>query len=354
MVASLRLSQASEYYHLDRNGTIRSITDQKGATIERFSYSAFGTPVLAGSTQNRLSQSDRSLDQYYYAGHSWDSDSGLYYFGTRFYDPRIGQFLSPDADTIIASGGINTYTYARNNPTRWVEPDGRQEGTMTTGGLNSGGGGFLGGSLGSNGFSIPLGGGPSLGGFSGPGPLFSSSPNLSINFGPPGVHGGNLSFGGASLQGFSGSNATLAPLAQTSLTNYVGITGSVVTPVGGAGIGVGFYSDPYGMVGAYLSVAPEVGLPGGSLAVTAGSSHSFSGESITASFGGSYGPLGASRGYSISPSTGEITGQQWSAGLSLGPPASASVGYSSTGTTEFTSLYLTYIQFLNSIGYPSF
>jgi RHS repeat-associated protein len=356
IVASLRLGQASEYYDLDRNGTIRSITDQKGATIKRFSYSAFGTAGLAGSTQNGFSQSDRSLDQYYYAGHSWDSDSGLYYFGTRFYDPRIGQFLSPDADTIIASGGINTYTYARNNPTRWVDPDGRQEGTMTTGGLNSGGGGFLGGSLGSNGFSIPLGGGgPSLGGFSGSGPLFSASPNVSsFNFGAPGVHGGNLSFGGASLQAFSGSNATLAPLAQTGLTNYVGITGSVVTPVGGAGIGVGFYSDPYGMVGAYLSVAPEVGLPGGSLAITAGSSHSFAGESITASGGGSYGPFGASRGYSISPSTGEITGQQWSAGLSLGPPASASVGYSSTGTTEFTSLYLMYLQFLNSIGYPSF
>ena len=217
-------------------------------------------------------------------------------------------------------------------------------------------GGGSGGMNGTFSTTINIGGGPNMAGFSGSGPSFMSSPNVSFNFGAPGVHG-NLFGGGPSLQAFSGSNATLAPLAQNQalggLTNFVGITGSVVTPVGGAGIGLGFYSDPSGMVGGYLSVAPEAGLPGGSLAITAGSSQSFAGPSISASAGlGEV--LGVSKGYSISPSTGEVTGEQWSAGFSFGSPVSASFGYSSTTTTEFTSLYLTYIQFLNSIGYPSF
>jgi hypothetical protein len=207
--------------------------------------------------------------------------------------------------------------------------------------------------------TINIGGGPNMSGFSGSGPSFSASPNISFNFGGPGVGHGSLFVGGPEVPAFSGSNATLAPLEQNQvaaggLTNFVGIAGAVVTPVGGGGIGVGFYSDSYGMVGAYLSVAPEAGLPGGSLGITAGSSHSFAGESISASWGGGYGALGASRGYSISPSTGEVTGEQWSAGLAFGPPVAASVGYSSTQTTEFTSLYLAYIQFLNWIGYPSF
>ena len=346
LVAGLRSGKHLEYYHLDRDGTMRSVTDEKGATVARLLYSAFGMPRFSESTQSSPPGSDRLYGQSYYAGHRWDAASGLYYFGTRFYDPRIGQFLSPDTDSIIAAGGINTYTYARNNPNRWVDPDGQQD----MGGP---------GSYGTFSFSFNFGGNlGNLGGLSGPGPSFSPSPNVSFNFGAPGVHGGNLAFGGPSLQAFSGSNATLAPLAQNqapgSLTNFVGIAGSVVTPVGGAGIGAGFYSDAYGMVGAYLSVAPEVGLPGGSLAITAGSSRSFAGESITASWGGSYGVLGASRGYSISPSTGEVTGEQWSAGWSFGPPASASFGYSSTQTTEFTSLYLSYLQLLNWIGYPSF
>jgi RHS repeat-associated protein len=335
-----------EYYLLDRNGTIRSVTDQNGATVAKLSYSAFGIPNLVGSTQSQSSGNDSWGDQHFYAGHRWDADSGLYYFGSRFYDPRIGQFLSPDADTIIASGAINSYTYARDNPNRWVDPDGRQD--------MGGGGGFHG----SFSMSINIGGGPNLSGFSGSGPSVMSSPNFAFNFGGPGVHGGNLSFGGPSMPAFSGSNETFAPLTQTqvsagSLTNYVGISGSLVTPVGGAAIGVGFYSDAYGMFGAYLSSAPEAGLPGGSLAFTAGSSQSFTGESISASAGLGYGGVGVSRGYSVNPSTGAVTGANWSAGLSVGPPVSASVGYSSTTTTEFTSLYLVYIQFLNSIGYPN-
>jgi RHS repeat-associated protein len=344
--AGVGLGRESEYYHLDRNGTIRFITDQSGSSTARLSYSAFGIPELQGSAQNSLPGRTRSLDQYYYAGHRWDPNSGLYYFGARFYDPRIGQFLSPDTDAIIASGGINTYTYARNNPNRWIDPDGKDVG---------GSGGFSG----SMSMTINIGGGPNMSGFSGSGPSFSASPNISFNFGGPGVGHGSLFVGGPEVPAFSGSNATLAPLEQNQvaaggLTNFVGIAGAVVTPVGGGGIGVGFYSDSYGMVGAYLSVAPEAGLPGGSLGITAGSSHSFAGESISASWGGGYGALGASRGYSISPSTGEVTGEQWSAGLAFGPPVAASVGYSSTQTTEFTSLYLAYIQFLNWIGYPSF
>ena len=156
----------------------------------------------------------------------------------------------------------------------------------------------------------------------------------------------------------SATIAALAPLAQNqapgSFTDYAGITGSVVTPVGGGGINVGFYSDPFGMVGAYLSVGPEAGMPGGSFAITSGSSQSFAGESISVSAGVSYGVLGVSRGYSINPSTGALTGANWSAGFSFGTTVSASAGYSSTTTTEFTSLYLTYIQFLNWIGYPNF
>jgi hypothetical protein len=136
------------------------------------------------------------------------------------------------------------------------------------------------------------------------------------------------------------------------LTDYVGLSGSLVTPVGGAEVDVGFYSDSYGMLGSYFGLGPAMGLPGGSLGVVKGRTQSLAGESISVSAGLSYGVVGASKGNSIDPSTGEITGEQWSAGLSLGPKVAASGAYISTTTTEFTSLYLVYIQFLNWVGYP--
>jgi RHS repeat-associated protein len=339
------LRRDPEYYHLDRNGTVRSITDQNGAIIAKLSYSAFGSPELGGSTQNEPSRNDRSLSQYYYAGHRWDADSGLYYFGTRFYDPRIGQFLSPDADAIVASGGINTYTYARNNPNRWTDPDGQQD---------VGGPGDYGASIS---FSIDIGGiSPNLSGFSGD-PSLSFSPIGSFNFGAPGALApgalGDLFSGfsfGPGVAALSGSNAS-EPVAQIgSLTNYVGISGSYITERGfGAGMVAGFYSDADGMVGGFLNFSEEAGMPGRSLQIVKGYSQSFAGNSITSSYGASIFGLGYSRVTSYSPSTGEVTGRQWGAGLDLGPPVSGSVGLSSTTPTEFTSLYLIYIQIFNSI-----
>jgi RHS repeat-associated protein len=45
-------------------------------------------------------------------------DSGLYYFGARYYDPVMGTWLSPDP----AMEGLNWYSYCGNNPMNYVDP----------------------------------------------------------------------------------------------------------------------------------------------------------------------------------------------------------------------------------------
>ncbi|MDW8368581.1 MAG: RHS repeat-associated core domain-containing protein, partial [Abditibacteriales bacterium] len=45
-------------------------------------------------------------------GYERDADSGLYFIGTRYYDPTVGRFLSQD----VAQWGMNWYAYAANNP----------------------------------------------------------------------------------------------------------------------------------------------------------------------------------------------------------------------------------------------
>jgi uncharacterized protein RhaS with RHS repeats len=44
----------------------------------------------------------------------------LYYFGGRYYDPEIGQFISEDP----GQDGVNWYSYCRNNPVSYFDPDG--------------------------------------------------------------------------------------------------------------------------------------------------------------------------------------------------------------------------------------
>ncbi|MDR3764529.1 MAG: RHS repeat-associated core domain-containing protein, partial [Acidobacteriota bacterium] len=57
-----------------------------------------------------------------YTGREHDTETGLYYYRARYYDPTIGRFLSEDPLRI--KGGINFYTYVKNNPIKYVDPSG--------------------------------------------------------------------------------------------------------------------------------------------------------------------------------------------------------------------------------------
>jgi hypothetical protein len=151
-------------------------------------------------------------------------------------------------------------------------------------------------------------------------------------------------------------SASAAPVdnkTASSPTSYFGFSGSFVTPVGGADISFGLYQDSYGFPGSYLSLGPALGTPSVSVGIISGHSTNFSGQSLNLSAGGAVVDLGISRSVSINPSSGETTGNSWTFGLSLGPPVAVSASNNDTATSEFTSIYKAYIDFLNWVGYKA-
>ncbi len=61
-----------------------------------------------------------------YRGYYFDAESGMYYLGSRYYDPEIGRFISPDVFISTGQGfvGYNMFAYCNNNPVNSVDSSG--------------------------------------------------------------------------------------------------------------------------------------------------------------------------------------------------------------------------------------
>ncbi|GIU52351.1 hypothetical protein TUM4438_44870 [Shewanella sairae] len=107
------------YQHTDMLGTPVVETDEAGHVISRSTYEPFG---------KRLGGEKAGIG---YTGHLQDPDLGLTYMQARYYDPLIGRFYSNDPVDYLGHmqrgnlvHGFGRYTYANNNPYKYVDPDG--------------------------------------------------------------------------------------------------------------------------------------------------------------------------------------------------------------------------------------
>jgi RHS repeat-associated protein len=102
------------YYQLDHLGTPLELTDYSGEIVWSAQYDAYGkVAALTLAADDYLDQPLRFQGQYF------DAESGLHYNRHRYYDPRLGRYLTPDP--VKLAGGINQYQYTPN-PTGWVDP----------------------------------------------------------------------------------------------------------------------------------------------------------------------------------------------------------------------------------------
>ncbi len=63
---------------------------------------------------------------YKFTGYEYDSETGNYYAYARYYNPRLGRFMSPDpfGGDILNPQSLNRYTYVINNPATLTDPSG--------------------------------------------------------------------------------------------------------------------------------------------------------------------------------------------------------------------------------------
>ena len=104
------------YYHQDHLGSSSVITDQAGNLVEELAFYPFG--------HSRNDFSPRQIEEpYEFTQKERDTESGLDYFGKRFYAPTIGRWISPDP-LQEGGGGLNLYAYVNQRPLNHFDPDG--------------------------------------------------------------------------------------------------------------------------------------------------------------------------------------------------------------------------------------
>ena len=132
------------YYHSDHLGSAQFVTDWRGRQYEHIEYTPYGElwieEVAAG------------LDKlpFRFTGKEMDEETGLYYYGARYLDPKYSRWLSGDPalidyipkapiddeakkhnENLPGMGGVfnvvnlHLYHYAGNNPVKYTDPDGK-------------------------------------------------------------------------------------------------------------------------------------------------------------------------------------------------------------------------------------
>ncbi|EKB58751.1 RHS repeat-associated core domain-containing protein [Bergeyella zoohelcum] len=105
--------------HNDHLGTSSFVTDGDGDPTQFYLNFPFGETLYEQQNTNAYE------NPYKFNAKELDDETGLYYYGARYYDPRIGMWLSVDPLT-EKMPSWSPYAYAFDNPVRFVDLDGRE------------------------------------------------------------------------------------------------------------------------------------------------------------------------------------------------------------------------------------
>jgi RHS repeat-associated protein len=114
---SLATPAGNQYYHIDALGSTVNLTDGQGNVKTSYFLNPWGMI---------LEQIGESVNRHVFTGKEEDANTGLVYFGQRYYDADTGRFITEDSylgkpDT---PESLHRYLYCYSNPTTYVDHDG--------------------------------------------------------------------------------------------------------------------------------------------------------------------------------------------------------------------------------------
>ena len=121
------------YYKKNLLGDIDRIYDANKNLVAEYKYDAWGNHRVYTGTgiditdNSSYNNSVAKLNPFRYRGYYYDTETGLYYLNSRYYDPAIGRFINADDISYIQPteiNGLNLFAYCGNNPVMYSDNEG--------------------------------------------------------------------------------------------------------------------------------------------------------------------------------------------------------------------------------------
>lgn len=111
------------YYLYNVQGDVIAIVRAAtGQVVAKYTYDAWGKCTVT----NAAGYAVGDKNPFRYRGYYYDTETGLYYLNSRYYNPEFGRFISADGFVSTGQGitGSNMFAYCGNNPINRHDPSG--------------------------------------------------------------------------------------------------------------------------------------------------------------------------------------------------------------------------------------
>ena len=114
----------TEYFYLkNAQGDVTGIVNAAGTQVVAYTYDAWGKLL---STTGSMAGTLGEYNPLRYRGYVYDTETGLYYLNSRYYNPETGRFINADSYASTGQGivGNNMFAYCENNPVLYSDYSG--------------------------------------------------------------------------------------------------------------------------------------------------------------------------------------------------------------------------------------
>ena len=111
------------YYKLNLQGDIIGLMNTAGTSVVAYTYDSWGKQIFCTGT---LANTLGAANPVRYRGYIYDSETGLYYLQSRYYNPDWGRFINADGYVSTGQGinAANMFAYCSSNPISYSDPSG--------------------------------------------------------------------------------------------------------------------------------------------------------------------------------------------------------------------------------------